>query len=202
MTFSSFSKDVLTIFKDGIERPLKLSGSLMFIDVKSFTSMVEQAQFESEEKLEELLDKIEHIFTLIHDSIDEESGEIAFIAGDALLAYFKNDLTMEKSHRAHSKIHARLKEVQIKVKGGVTLGDFYIIPVDFPRRRDFIFYGKPLEEASFLEKKAAPGEFLLEKKFMATQSPVFTRKLTHLHHKTLYNPKVANYKENAFKRTV
>ncbi len=198
MTFSSFSKDVLTIFKDGIERPLKLSGSLMFIDVKSFTSMVEQAQFESEEKLEELLDRIEHVFTLIHNSVEEEEGEIAFIAGDAMLVYFKNDLTQKRALKAGDKIHKRLKEVELKVKGGITTGDFYIIPVDFPRRRDFVFYGMPLDEASLLEKKAEPGNFLSKDRFFDTDYPSHTRKLTSSPHNSLYNPKVETYKRVNF----
>ncbi len=199
MPFSSFSKDVLSIFKDGIEKPLKLSGSLMFVDIKSFTSLVEEAQFRGEEKFEELLDRIERVFTLAHDAVEEEGGEIAFIAGDAMLVYFKNDLTQKKAKRAAHMMHLLLKERSLKVKGGITMGDFYIIPVDFPERRDFIFYGIALNEAASLEKRARPGEFLTKGAYISTKYPSYSRKLTALQKNSLYNRKVAAYKKAGFR---
>ncbi len=156
------------------EQNLKLGGhrreiSVLFVDIRQFTRIVEQLG------PEEIVELLNRFFEIVTRCIFENKGTIDKFIGDAVMAFFNAPILLE-NHAARAVQAARqimqeigeLREIarekwQIELQPGigVNIGEAVVGNIGTENRMDYTAIGDTVNLAQRLESIAGPGEVLI-----------------------------------------
>ena len=150
-------------FEEGENRVV----SVLFLDVKGFTSMSEKM---NSEEVKSTMDKILTVFT---NSILKFGGYIDKYEGDLIMALFGSKITTEtdteRAIDAGLKILSNLKEInnildiELAVRIGINTGVVTTGKVGMKREGDFTVYGDAVNLASRMETNAPLNSIMIPK---------------------------------------
>jgi len=71
------------------EREQRLSGTILWTDIRGFTALSEQYVDRGPEGTEQLRSRINSVFASVAESVHEYGGDVILLAGDGVLALFE-----------------------------------------------------------------------------------------------------------------
>ncbi len=143
------------------ERATRVSGTVLFSDIRDFTTITEQNE------PEEVVEMLNDYMTAMEEAIESESGTIEKFIGDAIMAVFLPAIGLQnpvvRAARAAEKMQAALAELntQRSKKGqfaiangvGIATGQLLMgVMGNEQGRRDFTVTGITVRSAAIMEK--------------------------------------------------
>jgi PAS domain S-box-containing protein len=153
---------------DAAQRPQRRYLSVMFADVRGFTSKGEHM------KPERLIEVINGYFTIAAQAISEQEGLIDKFMGDAVMALFNTPLNPQEDHfnrvvRAAQLMREGVKlyqqtipeEERLFFSIGIHVGDAVVGNVGSQLRKDYSAIGDAVNLAKRLQEIAKPNQIIL-----------------------------------------
>ncbi len=153
---------------DAAQRPQRRYVSVMFADVRGFTSKGEQM------RPERLIEIINGYFTIAAQAISEQEGLIDKFMGDAVMALFNTPLNPQEDHYDRVVRAARLMREGVKLYQqtipeeerlffsiGIHVGDAVVGNVGSQLRKDYSAIGDAVNLAKRLQEIAHPDQIIL-----------------------------------------
>jgi PAS domain S-box-containing protein len=153
---------------DAAQRPQRRYVSVMFADVRGFTSKGEQM------KPERLIEVINGYFTIAAQAISEQEGLIDKFMGDAVMALFNTPLNPQEDHFIRVVKAAQLMREGVKLYQetipederlffsiGIHVGDAVVGNVGSQLRKDYSAIGDAVNLAKRLQEIAHPNQIIL-----------------------------------------
>lgn len=153
---------------DAAQRPQRRYVSVMFADVRGFTSMSENME------PERLIEIINGYFTIAAEAISEQEGLIDKFMGDAVMALFNTPLNPQDDHydrviRAAKLVKAGIQEYHETVPEeerlffgiGIHVGEAVVGNVGGQLRKDYSAIGDAVNLAKRLQELAQAGQIIL-----------------------------------------
>lgn len=143
------------------ERATRVSGTVLFSDIRDFTTITEQNE------PEEVVEMLNDYMTAMEEAIESESGTIEKFIGDAIMAVFLPAIGLQnpvvRAARAAEKMQAALAELNMQrsKKGqfaiangvGIATGQLLMgVMGNEQGRRDFTVTGITVRSAAIMEK--------------------------------------------------
>jgi len=152
-----------------------LDGSLLFSDVSGFTALSERLAHQGQEGAEQLTHAINAYFERMLDILAWSGGILLKFAGDALLVYFPADPNsahvawavragqrMMRAMDEFSTIPTVLGAVALKMKIGVSTGNFAALSVGSAKRMEYVILGDPVTRVMGAEGAATAGQIVVD----------------------------------------
>ncbi len=153
----------------------------MFVDIRGFTSMVEQMD------PAEVATRLNHFYELASNAIFRHDGTLDKLVGDQVMAFFGAPLNWQDHPRRAvatavdimREVAARPANDRLKVGIGICSGAAFVGNVGGKDVTDYTVLGDTVNVAARLQGAAAPGEILIAEETFAqveTQFPNATRR--------------------------
>jgi len=152
----------------------------LFADISGFTSLTEKLAARGPQGVETLSRIFNEYFGRLTDQITQHGGDIVNFAGDSLLAVWKieNPIERETFARIVTQCAQQLQkeasnydsgiDAKLSMRIGVGIGNARASYLGgFKNKWEFLLTGSAIEQAHAAEKKAAPGEIILDQDIWA-----------------------------------
>jgi len=147
---------------DQSEKATRLRASVMFVDIRSFTTLSE------EKSPEEIVEMLNSYLTMMEEIVESNGGTIDKFIGDAIMADFlpahgmaktseravKAGLDMMKALDEFNKVRRQSGKFTIKIGVGIATGEVLMgVLGRADGRKDFTVTGSTVNRAAYMEKR-------------------------------------------------
>lgn len=149
-----------------------LDGALLFADISGFTPMSERLSILGRRGAEQITGLVNHYFGAMLEVLFAYHGDLFKFGGDALLAFFPNDVggsvsalqaawAMQEAMTAFRQVETSLGKFALQMKIGLHAGPVFAARVGTDDEREFIVTGPTVNATATAERLASAGQILI-----------------------------------------
>ncbi len=157
-----------------LNRGERFAAVTLFADMAGFTPLAEALGQAGPEGTEQLTEILNGRFTPMIEEVHRWGGVVGKFAGDAMVVLFPEDdphdtalrtlacaWSLQRQIRRFGAVETLAGPFTLKIKLGLAAGTVLQVVAGNPQRAEFVYAGRPLDDAAAAEHHAAPGEIVL-----------------------------------------